>query len=93
MAYVVGVILLVLVGVGMPLKYLADRPQVVAVVGPVHGFLYIVYLLVSFDLGRRCRWPMMRTAVVMLAGTVPFMSFLVERRTTRLVRAEADLTR
>src|ERR1022692_3688956 len=45
MAYVVGVGLLVLVGVGVPLQYLANEPAVVSVAGPIHGFLYIVYLL------------------------------------------------
>ena len=44
LAYVVGVGLIILVLVGVPLKYLADSPGVVAVVGPMHGFLYMVYL-------------------------------------------------
>lgn len=89
MAYVVGVVLLVLVLVAMPLKYLADSPAAVRIVGPVHGFLYMGYLLVAFDLGRRNSWPLVRTLAVMLAGTVPFMSFVAERRATRLVRSVA----
>lgn len=87
MAYVVGVWLLVLVGVAMPLKYLAGVPQVVAVVGPIHGFLYVVYLLLSFELALRCRWSLPRTLVLVLAGVVPLLSFVVERDTTRRVRA------
>jgi integral membrane protein len=86
MAYVVGVMLLVLVGVAMPLKYLADQPRAVEIVGPVHGFLYAVYLIVSLDLALKCRWPLGRTLLVLLAGTVPFMSFLAERDVTREVR-------
>ncbi len=91
MAYVVGVVLLVLVFVAVPLKYLADSPGLVRTVGPVHGFLYIVYLLVSFHLAVKSRWPLPRTLVVLLAGTVPFLSFLVERQVTRLVRAESSV--
>jgi integral membrane protein len=86
MAYVVGVGLLILVFVGMPLQYLAHRDTVVAVVGPVHGFLYIVYLVVALDLAIRRRWTLPRTAVVLLAGTVPFLSFVVERVVTSEVR-------
>ena len=56
-AWIVGVVLIVLVLVGMPLKYLADNDAVVAAVGPAHGFLFIVYVLATFDLGRRLRWP------------------------------------
>lgn len=83
MAYVVGVGLLILVFVGMPLKYLGHTDTVVAVVGPVHGFLYIVYLVVALDLAIRRRWALPRTAVVLLAGTIPFLSFVVERVVTR----------
>ena len=55
MAYVVGVGLLVLVLVGVPLQYAAGKPAVVQVVGPIHGFLYIVYLFSVADLVRRFR--------------------------------------
>jgi integral membrane protein len=86
MAYVVGVALVVLVVVGLPLKYLADQPQVVAGVGPLHGFLYIVYLVAAFDVGRRSNWSLTRMGLVMLAGTIPFLSFYAERNVTRWVR-------
>jgi integral membrane protein len=84
-AYVVGVMLLVLVFVAMPLKYFADRPGLVATVGPVHGFLYMVYLVVAFDLARRANWGLGRTVLFLAAGTIPFMSFVAERRATRLI--------
>jgi integral membrane protein len=86
-AYVVGVGLVVLVCIGVPLKYLADDPAVVKVVGPLHGALFIVYLLVTADLAWRCRWSLVRTGLVMVAGTVPFMSFVAERLVTRRLRA------
>lgn len=86
MAYVVGVVLIVLVLVGMPLKYLWGEPVVVATVGPAHGFLYMALLVTVFDLGRRADWPVSRMALVMLAGTVPFLSFYAERVVTRWTR-------
>jgi integral membrane protein len=88
-AWVVGVVLIVLVAVGMPLKYLGDDPTVVQTVGPAHGFLYMLYLLATFDLGRRARWPLSRMILVMLAGTIPFLSFWAERVVTRWSRTPA----
>jgi integral membrane protein len=85
-AYVVGVALILLVVVGVPLKYLADQPQLVSAVGPAHGFLYVVYLVAAFDLGRRCTWSLTRMGLVMLAGTIPFLSFYAERLATRWVQ-------
>ncbi|MFY1672880.1 DUF3817 domain-containing protein [Plantactinospora sp. WMMB334] len=85
-AYVVGVVLIVLVVLGMPLKYAWHDPVIVETVGPAHGFLYMVYLAATFDLGRRARWPLGRMVLVMLAGTVPFVSFYAERLVTRQMR-------
>jgi integral membrane protein len=89
MAYVVGVFLLVLAFVAMPLKYFADQPAMVAIVGPLHGFLYMVYLVVAFDLAVRAKWQFSRTVLVLLAGTVPVMSFVAERKVTSWVRDPA----
>ncbi len=86
-AYVVGVMLLVLTLVAMPLKYIADQPLLVQTVGPLHGFLYMAYLVTTFDLSRRCRWSLGRTVLVMLSGTIPGVSFVAERKVTRWVTA------
>jgi integral membrane protein len=83
LAIAVGIGLLVLVFVGIPLQAWADRPQVVEVVGPVHGFLYIAYLVAAADLIRRRRWPIAQLVAVVVAGLVPFAAFVVERRVTR----------
>jgi integral membrane protein len=85
-ANIVGAVLIVLVVVGMPLKYIWDNPVIVETIGPAHGFLYMVFLLTAFDLGRRAHWPLSRMVLVMLAGTVPFVSFYAERMVTRQVR-------
>ncbi|GIF00316.1 DUF3817 domain-containing protein [Paractinoplanes rishiriensis] len=82
-AWIVGLCLIALVVVGMPLKYLAGNDTVVAAVGPAHGFLFMVYLVATFDLSRRRNWPFQRMILVMLAGTIPFLSFWVERKVTR----------
>jgi integral membrane protein len=83
-AWIVGVVLLVLVLIGMPLKYLGDSPAVVALVGPVHGFLFMVYLALTFDLARRAQWPFPRMILVMAAGTIPFLSFWAERKVSHV---------
>ncbi|MDL5154718.1 DUF3817 domain-containing protein [Actinomycetospora termitidis] len=88
-AYVVGVGLLVLVLVAMPLKYFADQPLLVAIVGPVHGFLYMAYLALTADLGVKARWPVAKLLGVALAGTIPFVSFVAERKVTAPLRASA----
>jgi integral membrane protein len=89
-AWIVGVVLIVLVVVGMPLKYVGDDATVVATVGPFHGFLYMLYLAATFDLSRRAKWPLGRMLIVMLAGVVPFFSFWAERVVSHKWAVEAQ---
>jgi integral membrane protein len=78
MAYLVGTLLVVLVLVGMPLKYFAGNGLVVTLTGVPHGYLYMVLLFTAYDLGRRVHWPWSRLILIGLAGTVPFLSFWAE---------------
>ena len=51
----------------------------------IHGWLYVVYLLGSFQLWSAMRWPITYFPVLALGGVVPFMSFITERRVRRMV--------
>lgn len=83
MAFVTATLLIVLVFVGVPLQVAAGRPGVVNVVGTMHGFLYIVYLVTAFRLTRRLSVPKWQMFLVLLAGTVPFCAFVAERKMSR----------
>jgi integral membrane protein len=48
-----------------------------------HGYLYLLYVLTTVNLAMKSRWPLYRVALVMLAGTVPTMSFVAEHFVTR----------
>ena len=86
-AWLVGVLLIVLVCIGVPLKYAGDHPGVAKWVGLVHGIVfYPLFLLITFWLGVRARLPMVRVLLAMVLGTVPFLSFWSERWTTAWVQ-------
>jgi integral membrane protein len=82
MSYVVGVMLLLLVCVAVPLQYAWSRPALADVVAPLHGILYIVYLVTAADLARRARFSVAQLFAVVCAGFLPGLAFVVERRTT-----------
>ena len=87
MAWIVGVLLVVLVVIGMPLKYVGGNDAVVVATGVPHGWLYMVLLITAYDLGRRVGWSIKWFIAIMLAGTVPFLSFVAEHFATKNVRA------
>jgi integral membrane protein len=81
LAYVTGVLIIVLCFVGIPLQF-AHHPWIVQYVGQVHGFLYIIYVIVAFLLAVKLRMRPVRSVILMLAGTIPVMTFVVERWAT-----------
>jgi integral membrane protein len=89
LAYVTGVILVALVFVAVPLNHFAGNPTPSAVIGPLHGFLYMVYVVTTLLLGYGRRWSVGRMVLVLLAGTIPFAAFVAERRVVREARREA----
>ena len=82
MAYVTGVVLIVLCFVGIPLQ-VAGYPTVANNVGVLHGILYIIYLVFAWILSRKLALATKPTVIMLLAGTIPIMTFIVERWVTR----------
>lgn len=88
-AWTVGVLLLLLTLVAMPLKYFAHNDIGVLIVAPVHGWLYVAYLIATADLARRVQWRVKRVVAVALSGTIPFVSFMMERQVRQWVQLQA----
>lgn len=89
MAKVVGVMLLILVFVAMPIRYIGGNPTPSAFISPTHGVLYIVYLWFAFGLHRKAGWPLKQFLIMVSAGLVPFLAFFVERKIVRDAQALA----
>jgi integral membrane protein len=87
LAYVTGVLLIVLT-VALPLKYgMSDGTDLQVLgddithyVGIAHGWLYMIYVIVTLFLSLRQKWSIRMTILVALAGTVPFAVFFAEHR-------------
>jgi integral membrane protein len=92
MAWITGVMLLLLVA-EMVVKYgfLDGSAWAGDLIAIAHGWVYVVYLVTVFDLWSKLRWPFGRFVALVLAGVVPVLSFVVERRIVREVRASGAL--
>lgn len=89
-----GVSFLALLGVAMPLKYFANYPPVVTVVGTVHGVLFLLFLAAVLDVSVRLRWWSPGWLVAAVAASVlPFGTFVLDgwlRRRELRAAAESD---
>jgi integral membrane protein len=93
MAYVTGTLLVILFFVAVPLKIFAHSGTLSTLVGLPHGVVcYPLYLLATFDLYRRVRWPLSKVFLIVLAGVIPFLTFYVERKVVGELRDRAAAT-
>jgi integral membrane protein len=79
MAYITGVLIIVVCFVGIPLQVAAHNTFIVNDIGTLHGFLYIVYIIVAYILAQKLKMKLGPTLLLLLAGTIPIMTFFVER--------------
>ena len=89
MAYITGVLIIVVCFAGIPLQLAAHDPWIANNVGTVHGFLYIVYVVFAYILAQKLKMKTWPTILLLLAGTVPIMTFFVERWMNRAYIAPA----
>jgi integral membrane protein len=88
MAFVVGTALLCLTVV-IIFQAFGDHPKLAEeIVAPIHGYLYLVYLVTAADLARRAHWRLGRILLVVAAGFVPTLAFIVEHRVYQQMQAE-----
>jgi integral membrane protein len=87
MAILVGIGLLVLC-LGMVLKYGYNKPALSDFWDQKHGLLYMIYVFATANLGFKMRWSLGRMVTVMLAGVVPFLSFWAEHKVAGQVEGE-----
>ena len=91
MAYVTGTMLCILVFICIPLQIWAHNNVPADIVGTLHGILYIVYIVIAFAMTRVVRMKVASpgTVIVLAAGTIPVLTFVVERWVSRAYIAPA----
>ena len=83
MSIACGITLLLLTFIYLPAKYIFtafDENSPWVYFSFFHGYLYIVYMLTVLQLGVQKKMALKRMALLILAGTIPFASFIAERK-------------
>ncbi len=84
-----GVSYLLLLLVAMPLKYWADWPLAVRIVGTVHGGLFILFILSVAEVTiRRPWWSPRFWGAAALASVLPLGTFVLDRWLSRVQAAD-----
>lgn len=75
-----GISYLVLLLIAMPLKYFADLPQMVKIVGMAHGFLFVWYVIAVLVAKAEFKLSYKLTALALLASLVPWGTFYADAK-------------
>jgi integral membrane protein len=78
-AFLEGISLLVLVFIAVPFKYAAHDPALVKLMGPVHGALFLLFVLNALREGVEQKWKFRETTwKIIVACFIPFGTFYID---------------
>ena len=75
-----GTSFLTLLCIAMPMKYFMGMPEVVRVVGSIHGGLFVLYVGLLTTIHFRQRWPIIFSLYAFVASIIPFGTFVLDKQ-------------
>lgn len=86
-----GCSLLLLLFVAVPMKYYWNEPLGTRLLGPVHGVLFLLFVINTLSVGVEQRWAFRRTTwKVLLACIVPLGTFYIDRRILSRIKTQNE---
>jgi len=79
-AFLEGISYILLLGIAVPIKYVADDPQYVKILGMPHGLLFILYLVFALWLKPEYNWNKRQFIWVLLASIIPFGTLYIDNK-------------
>lgn len=75
-----GLSYLLLLGIAVPVKYLAHDPSLVRLMGRVHGALFVLFVLALVRAATAASWSARQWGTAAIASVVPGGAFWLERK-------------
>ena len=77
-SYLEGISYILLLFIAVPIKYYANDPSLVKLLGMPHGLLFVAYGILSLVSSKEYRWNSKKTLVVLISSVIPFGTFYVD---------------
>lgn len=76
-----GISLLVLILIAVPMKYYLQNPSLTIFLGPIHGTLFLIFILNTLSVGIEQNWKFRTiTWKIILACFIPFGTFYIDKQ-------------
>lgn len=86
-----GVSYVLLLFMAMPLKYFANMPIFVKVIGMIHGILFILFMVYLVVAAREYSWNVKFNTWAFIASLVPFGTFILEKKLKNMAHTSTNL--
>ena len=77
-SYLEGISYILLLFIAVPIKYYANDPSLVKLLGMPHGLLFVAYVILSLVSSKEYRWNSKKTLVVLISSVIPFGTFYID---------------
>ena len=77
-SYLEGISYILLLFIAVPIKYYANDPSLVKLLGMPHGLLFVAYVTLSIVNSKKHNWNFIKTLVVLISSIIPFGTFYVD---------------
>jgi len=75
-----GLSLLFLMGVAVPMKHIMHQPEMVKIGGPIHGILFLAYVVAAAAISDEKNWDKKKLRMSWILSCVPFGTFIFESK-------------
>ncbi len=91
-AFLEGVSFLLLLFIATPMKYYFDSPAVTKILGPIHGALFILFILNALSVGVEENWKFSTTTwKVLVASILPFGTFYIDHKILKDIQESKEV--
>ena len=77
-SYLEGISYVLLLFIAVPIKYYANDPSLVKLLGMPHGLLFVAFVIVSLMNSKKYDWSFVKTVFVLISSIIPFGTFYVD---------------
>ncbi len=75
-----GISLLILICIGLPLKYIMKISGVIKFIGPIHGAIFLLFIFLSIGVASEYNWKRKMLFKILLASFIPFGTFYINKK-------------
>ena len=77
-SYLEGISYILLLFIAVPIKYYANDPSLVKLLGMPHGLLFVAFVILSLVNSKKYNWSFIKTIVVLISSIIPFGTFYID---------------